>query len=135
MSMKYFKKNLLSAIIFSFLAIFAIGVFVSPVGVLAQGEGGPSAASFDFHIDNPVGGFDNLVDLFIELLKIVMLIVGPIIAVMLIYTGYLFVTARGNETQLKTAKQMFLYVVIGAAIILGAEIIARAIQATVNGLT
>ncbi|HRH31262.1 MAG TPA: TrbC/VirB2 family protein [Candidatus Paceibacterota bacterium] len=133
--MKYLKNNLLAAITFSFLAIFAVSIFVSPLSAFAQGEGGPSAASFDFHIDNPVGGFDNLVDLLVELLKIVMLIIGPIIAVMLIYTGYLFVTARGNETQLKNAKQMFLYVVIGAAIILGAEIIARAIQATVNGLT
>lgn len=95
----------------------------------------PDAATFDFSISNPVKGFDNLPDLVQELLEIVILIAIPIVAVMIIYAGYMFVTARGNETKLTTAKTTLLYVVIGATIILGAKVIATAIQGTVSSLT
>lgn len=88
----------------------------------------------NFNIPNPVTGFDNLPDLIVELLKIVMLIASPIIAIMIIYAGYMFVTASGDPKKIGAAKDMLLYVVIGAAIILGAEIIAKAIQGTVNSL-
>ena len=94
----------------------------------------PGASSFDFHIDNPVSGFDNLPDLIVALLEIVMLIISPIIAVMIIYTGYLFVVARGDPGAISKAKDMLLYVVIGAAIILGAKVISLAISGTVSGL-
>lgn len=104
-------------------------------GAQVNTDNGEGISNINFVIPNPVTAFDNLPDLLVELLKIVMLIASPIIAVMLIYTGYLFVTARGDTNQIKTARDMLKYTVIGAAIILGAEIIAKAIQATVSSLT
>jgi len=53
---------------------------------------------------------------------------------MLVYVGYLFVTARGNDTKLTTAKSALLWTVVGALILLGAEAIALAIQATVEAI-
>jgi hypothetical protein len=130
---------------FAFIHVPAIAQN-NPSGPSASGSGTqqPSASgsgtqtqnptTFDFHIDNPVTGFDNIPDLIVSLLDLVMLIVAPIIALMIIYAGFLFVTASGNEGKLGKAKEMLLYVIIGAAIILGAEIIATAIQGTVNAL-
>ena len=53
---------------------------------------------------------------------------------MIIYTGFLFVTARGDVAKITTAKQAFLYVIIGAAIMLGAFVIKTAITGTVEQL-
>ena len=92
-------------------------------------------ASFNFSITNPVTGFDNLPDLIVALLNIVMLIMTPIVGVMLMYTGFLFVTAGGDLAKLTKARSNLLYVIIGAAIILGAKVIATAIQGTVSSLT
>ncbi len=92
------------------------------------------SSSFVFSIPNPVRSFDNLPDLIVALLEIVRIIATPIVAVMIIYAGYLFATARGNETKITKAKETLLYVVIGAIIILGAKVIADAIQGTVNSL-
>jgi hypothetical protein len=109
------------------------GLDTGPGAVIDTGEG-EGISEINFVIPNPVRGFDNLPDLIVALLEIVMLIATPIIAIMLIYTGYLFVTAKGDIKKIGEAKQTLLYAVIGAAIILGAEIIAKAIQGTVTSL-
>lgn len=54
-------------------------------------------------------------------------------AIFIIYSGILFVTARGNEEQLKKAKTNFMWAMLGAAILLGAWVIAKAIADTVKG--
>jgi hypothetical protein len=113
------------------------GVIVDPgdgeiIDTGPASDGGIS--DINFSIPNPVRGFDNLPDLIVALLEIVMLIATPIIAIMLIYTGYLFVTAKGDIKKVGEARDTLLYAVIGAAIILGAEIIAKAIQGTVSSL-
>jgi hypothetical protein len=50
------------------------------------------------------------------------------------YAGFLFVKARGNEKDLQTAKDALLYALIGGAILLGAYVIAQAIQGTIDAL-
>jgi len=61
--------------------------------------------------------------------------VGTAVAVvMIIYAGFLYVTAGGNETQIKKAHDALLWAVIGAAILLGAYIISQAIQGTISQL-
>ncbi len=66
--------------------------------------------------------------------KIVAQIGFPIAALAIIYSGFLFVTARGNEKQLEDAKRTFLWTIIGTAILLGAWAIAIAIQTFITGL-
>jgi len=60
--------------------------------------------------------------------KIVAQIGFPIAALAIIYSGFLFVSARGNEKQLEDAKRTFLWTIIGTAILLGAWAIAEAVQ-------
>jgi hypothetical protein len=54
----------------------------------------------------------------------------PILTLFIVYSGFLFVTARGNSDQLKRAKENFLYVMVGAILILGAWVLATLIAST-----
>ncbi|TSC86483.1 MAG: hypothetical protein G01um10148_469 [Parcubacteria group bacterium Gr01-1014_8] len=72
---------------------------------------------------------------FIEgVLKAVVYIAMPIIALFMVYAGFLFVKARGNSGELENAKKNFVYVIIGAILILGAWVFATLIGGTVSQL-
>jgi hypothetical protein len=58
----------------------------------------------------------------------------PIITVFIVYSGFLFVTAQGNQAKLETAKRNFLYSVLGALLILAAWVLAQIIGSTVSEL-
>ena len=59
----------------------------------------------------------------------------PILTLFIVYSGFLFISAQGNSSELETAKKNFAYVVIGAVLILGAWVIATLIGGTVAQLT
>ena len=84
-------------------------------------------------LKNPLNSSFSSVPAFIAgALKALALIALPIITLFLVISGFLFVTAQGNQQKLETAKKNFFYVVIGALLILGAWIIATLIAGTVN---
>lgn len=86
-------------------------------------------------IQNPLG--DNIKDIpsFIkEVINIVLVVGVPIIVLAIIYTGFLFVKAQGNSEQITKAKDALTYTLIGAALLLGAFVIAEAIGATVEDI-
>ncbi|MEK7503200.1 MAG: hypothetical protein AAB556_02005 [Patescibacteria group bacterium] len=58
----------------------------------------------------------------------------PIAIIFIVYSGFLFVSARGNEKKLETAKEGFKWAVIGAAIIVGAKFLAEAVVNFAEGL-
>jgi hypothetical protein len=61
--------------------------------------------------------------------------VGLIVAaVFIIYSGFLFVSARGSEDGIKRAKNAFFYTVLGTAILLGAGVIVEIVKATIGAL-
>ena len=59
----------------------------------------------------------------------------PIIALAVIYCGFLFVSAQGNPGEIEKAKSALLYTLIGAALLLGAWAIAQFISETVRTLS
>jgi len=75
---------------------------------------------------------DGLITIILD--DIIMPIGYVIAALMVIYSGFLFVTSQGNETKIKAAKDALLYAVIGAIILLGATVITKALQGTVDQL-
>ena len=84
-------------------------------------------------LKNPLNSSFSSVPAFIAgALKALALIALPIITLFLVISGFLFVTAQGNQEKLATAKKNFFYVIIGALLILGAWIIATLIAGTVN---
>lgn len=100
----------------------------------SDGTGVNNGTTVSPHIKNPLGeGHLEDIPSFIQaILEIVLDIGVPIVALAIIYSGFLFVSAQGNSEKLKKAKQSFVYTVIGAAILLGCYVIAHAIKGTVD---
>lgn len=65
---------------------------------------------------------------------IVIPIAIPFLALAILYTGFLFIQARGNATKLEEAKKALKWTLIGGAIILGAYVIATALQGTIKDI-
>ncbi len=106
----------------------------------ATGSGTTSATtngvSVNTKIENPLGSSITDLPTFINVIVQFVLIIGiPIIVLAVIYAGFLFVTAQGNSEKLKKAKTTLLYTLIGAALLLGSFVIAKAIQGTVSQIT
>jgi len=68
-------------------------------------------------------------------LRVMVMVALPIISLFIVYSGFLFVSARGNTGKLETARNNFVYVIVGAILILGAWVIATMIGGTVQQLT
>jgi hypothetical protein len=84
-------------------------------------------------ICNPITT-NNINDLIKTLLEGVLKIGIPVVALAIIYSGFLFVSARGNSEKLGEAKKALTYTLVGAAILLGSWAIAELISNTVLAL-
>ena len=73
-------------------------------------------------------------DLIASLADAVTAIAIPFVVVFLVYAGFLFVSARGNEKQLTTAKEVFYWTIIGAAVVVGADALAHAAVSLVQSI-
>ena len=108
----------------------AVMMFAVPFAVRAQLEGGTAQKKLAWSIKNPIGA-ETIQQLIIQITSAMVLVMSPVIVLMLIYSGFLFVQGANDPDTLKKAKTTLLYTVIGAAMILGAKGIALAIQATI----
>ncbi|MBU1160021.1 MAG: TrbC/VirB2 family protein [Patescibacteria group bacterium] len=86
------------------------------------------------NIENPLDK-DTFYGLILEIAQIVMEIGLAVAVIFIIYAGFLFVSARGSEEQLKKAKKTFMWAVIGTAILLGAVVITEAIKGTIDAIS
>lgn len=84
-------------------------------------------------ISNPLS-VNSIPELVTLLLKIVVNIGLPVVALAIIYVGFMYVRAQGNKDQLTKAHQAFFWTVIGAAVVLGAFAISTIIEGTVDNL-
>lgn len=125
-----------------FYAIVAVWVFAAlpVVNSVAYGQnignsrGGTLGNSSDsFTLQNPLAGNITSLTGFLQaiLTNIVMPIAAIVVVILIIYTGFLFVTARGSDKKLDEAKQTLKNVVIGTAILFGAVAITYAIGNTI----
>lgn len=71
----------------------------------------------------------------VKILELVVRLGSIVVVLMIVYVGFLFVVARGNETKITEARKALLWTVIGALILLGAVAIAKGIEATVKALS
>lgn len=142
------RKIRIATLVLGFLPtlLLVLGSAFMPMSVLAdtQASGGATAGnagggsttgkdlSISFQLKNPLEGTDSLQGFLLNVLDAVIYILMPVIVIMMIYAGFLFVTARGNAEKLTQAKNALLYTVIGAAIILGAKGFALAIESTLK---
>ncbi len=85
-------------------------------------------------LQNPLS-VSSIQDLIAALLKAIVEISLPILTLFIVYSGFLFVTAQGKEAQITKARDNFVYVIIGAILILGAWELANIIGGTVSQIT
>jgi hypothetical protein len=135
--MKFIKKNWqkLVSIFVSFLVpviSFAADLNGSTTPTATTCADGTSAVG---KICNPIPNVTSVPSLIQTILNGLLTIGIPIVALAIIYCGFLFVFARGNSEKLTKAKDALLYTLIGAAVLLGAWAIATMIQSTVMGLS
>jgi len=112
--MYFYLKKITSA---HALCLAVVGILF-PVTVNAQ-------------LTNPLQ-FDSLSDFLEAILDVVIAISFPIIVLMFVYSGFLFITAQGNVEKLKQFRTILLWTIVGALIILGASVLSSAIQGTID---
>ncbi len=121
-------------VVLALIAIAFPAALAVPLGAFAT-EIGPTTGP-NVQLVNPLGsGASSLPALVSEIMQFVVRIGAIVVIFRLVYTGYLFVTARGNPGEIGKAKENLKWVVIGALVLLGAQAIALGIQATVQALS
>ena len=86
-------------------------------------------------LPNPLGeGTQTFRDVVVKLAQAITYIGIPIAGIFIIYSGFLFVSARGNEEQITKAKSTFFWTMVGTLLIVGAWAIATALSQFAEGL-
>ncbi|MCF7865199.1 MAG: hypothetical protein K9M11_01720 [Candidatus Pacebacteria bacterium] len=93
----------------------------------------PTLLSAQQYFTNPIQA-STLDGFLLQVLDVVILLGAIVVVFFLILAGFKYVTARGDEKQISSAHQTLTWTIVGGAIVLGARVIATAIQATVNEL-
>jgi hypothetical protein len=85
-------------------------------------------------LQDPLNGqYSSIPKIFVAFIdKLVIPLAIPFVALAIIYTGFMFVVARGNQEKLKKAKEAFKWTIIGATIVLGAYVIASVVESTID---
>jgi len=92
-----------------------------------------TSGSTRFQLKNPLR-YDTVQELVTAFIRILIQIGLSIAVLFIVYSGFLFVTATGNPEKLKTAKQTFIWAVVGTAILLGALVIMEVIVNTIKAI-
>ncbi len=116
--------------LYHFLNFFGL---VNKVFAGIQGDTPTPPTSISPVIKNPLNS-DSILELIQKLLETVVQIGIPIIALAIVYAGFLFVKAQGNESKITEAKEVLKYTLLGAGIVLGATVISGVIQTTIKQL-
>ena len=121
--MKKFKN--VYWVVIAFMLFFSVNI------VFAQGTfESPSPKN---ELQNPLQ-FETISEFLKAMLGALEIIATPIVVLMLVYSGFLFVSAQGNPEKLATAKKAIMWTIIGAVVVLGASVLASAIEGTVDNI-
>src|SRR3989344_1759803 len=137
------KFHLAILLLFFFIFIFPVSAkeFCVPDGICDSfcsssfpdpdcpggGTGTKPPEGQGFTLQNPIQA-ESFTEVMRRVANIAALIGLPIVVIMFIWTGAQFVFAGGDEKKLTAAKQSFFWTIIGALLVLGAYVIAAAIE-------
>jgi hypothetical protein len=109
-----------------FLFIAGILTFIPAAALAAYG------GSYDFIVGNGI----TTIPCFIQAALGIVVKVGiPVASIFIIFSGFQFLTAQGNEAKLTAAKKSFLWSCIGFGVLIGAWLFATAIMGTITAIT
>jgi len=113
--------------------VFLLAIFTAPVVFAANNVStGPTSEGKIFK--NPLGANATLQGFLKSILKVVTMLGAIVVVFFIIFAGFNYVTARGDEKKIQAATKTFTWTAVGAAVILGAQVIANAIEGTVRQL-
>ena len=116
---------------FSTVALAAVKTDSNPSPVKTDSAPSDSVSN---KLENPLN-VSSLPELLTAILNGVVEIGAILLTVMIVYVGFLFVAAQGNEEKIRSARSALVWTVIGGLILLGASAISAVIQATVGSIT
>ncbi len=120
--------------VFAYMGLWMVyGIlYLAPLSALAQlSIGDETAGTNVVTIENPLGE-TSLYDIAQGVLDILMVFAVPIILFFIVWAGFLYVTAAGNQNKITTASRALLYAVIGGVIVLGARLLLEIITTTIS---
>ncbi len=97
-----------------------------------QESGLDTTAGGTGHQDIPLFSPDNLPGIIGKIIGVILSFLGVIFLLLMIYGGYLWMMARGNEEQVGKAKKIIVQAVIGVIIVLAAYAITAFIGTQLN---
>lgn len=88
-----------------------------------------------FGLQNPIG-VNSISELIVVVVKVIRYIAIPFVVIMIMYAGWLYIYggATGNSNGVKEATEALRWIVVGAFVILSAEMIALVISNTLNSV-
>ena len=98
--------------------------------VLQPGPGGPSIFS-PTRLNDPTP-IRSIRGFILAIAEVLLILAVPVVAFFLIYGGFLYVTARGSEDQIKKAHSTITWAIVGGLVIFGAFAIVQVIEAVVE---
>lgn len=125
--MRFLKRNLDKLFLVSF-------TFLMPIVVFAADDISGEPCDTSGKLCNPIPDVTSIPGLIEKILTNVLKIGIPVIALAIIYCGFLFVSARGKPEAITKARDALLYTLIGAAILLGSWAIATVLVNTMGAL-
>lgn len=130
--------------IFTYVVMIWVFAFTVPFVSLAQTAGNPPTPtqgtpdfSLNVRVMNPLGDSPNtnFESILARILDLVQKIALPIVVLMVIYSGFKYVIARGNPEAVEKAHQSLTWTLVGAAVLLGANLISSLLVDTVKNLS
>ncbi len=98
------------------------------------GAGTDASQSSSEGLTNPLNNIDSLPKFMEAILEAVIQIGTIILTLAIVYIGFLFVQAQGNEEKIKSARSALMWTVIGGLILLGAKTVGLVIGSTIGAL-
>ena len=92
---------------------------------LARAQGGV--------LENPLKA-DSIAALLLVFVDGVIQLGAIVVVLALVWAGFQFTAAQGNQEKLQGARMTLMWTIVGAAILLGAKVIVEVIQATVDSI-
>lgn len=106
----------------AFINLLVFGIIMLPILVWA------------FTFENPFGSNRSLYTLVKNVADFIVQFAAAFVVLALIYSGYLFVSAQGEEGKITKAKGAFFWGVIGGLVILGSWALAEMVCETARSL-
>jgi len=135
-SKNYFKKSLKLSLflILTLSLLIPLETFaLIPNGGTGGDENGTEDEGGGLIIENPLSPYSDIWQLIMRIIDIIFNIAILVTAILIVYAGFLFITAGGQEERIKTAQKTLTWAVVGLAIVILAKAVPPLIYELLTG--